>query len=345
MTERSMDSDSPPHMITRRTALRTGAAALAAGAMSAVPLTPSSRDAFAAEASPAATTEPSPPTDLALRFAVKYSMVRTGQSMTDNFRLLKRIGFDGVELDSPNGYDRAEVLRARDESGLPIHGVVDSIHWQVRLSSPDAAARARAREGLETAILDARAYGGSSVLLVPGVVADAASENGEQVWERSIVEIRKVLPLAAEHGIHILIENVWNRFLYDHDGPATQTADKYAAYIDAFGSPWVGAYHDLGNHRKYGKVHEWVRTLGRRIVKLDVKDWGVTKGWAKIGDGDVDWPQVRRALAAINFTGWATAEVAGGGEDRLRDIKRRMDRALRSSDAEPARTENAVGGE
>ncbi len=265
---------------------------------------------------------------LPLRFAVKYSMVKTDQPMLEDFRMLRRLGYDGVELDSPNGYARDDVLRARDESGLPIHGVVDSIHWQIRLSDPDPDVRRRGREGLETAIRDAHAYGGSSVLLVPGAVRDPERENAEQVYERSIVEIRAVLPLAAELGIRILIENVWNRFLYDHDGSSDQTAHRFAQYLDEIGSPWVGAYFDLGNHCKYGKVEDWVRTLGPRIVKLDVKDWGKKAGWVKIGEGDVDWPAVRSALRDIGFTGWCTAEVVGGQEARLRDIKARMDRVL-----------------
>jgi len=272
--------------------------------------------------------EPSPK-PLPLRFAVKYGMVAGDLPVLDKFQMLKRVGFDGVELDSPNGLDRDEVLRARDESGLPIHGVVDSIHWKVRLSDPDAEVRARSVEGLRTAIRDVKAYGGSSVLLVPGRVAHKEHENEEQVWERSIAGIREVLPEAAATGIHILIENVWNGFCYDHEGGDDQTADEFARYIDAINSPWVGAYFDLGNHRKYGVVEDWVRTLGRRIVKVDVKDWGRQAGWAKIGEGDVNWPEVRRALAEIGFTGWATAGVGGGGESRMIDIKQRMEQALR----------------
>ena len=265
---------------------------------------------------------------LAIKLAVKYSMVAGDAPMVEKFKLLARLGYDGVEMDSPNGYDRKEILAAREESGLRIHGVVDSIHWQKRLSSPDEKMRAEGLRGLETAVRDSYAYGGSSVLLVPGRVADAETENQEQAWERSITEIRKVLPLAADLGIHILIENVWNGFCYTHDGPADQTADQLAAYLDAIGSPWVGSYFDIGNHRKYGVPSEWARTLGRRIVKLDVKDWGVKNGWAKIGDGDVDWEPLRGVLHEIGFTGWATAEVGGGDEARLSEIRDRMVRVF-----------------
>lgn len=263
-----------------------------------------------------------------LRYACKIGMVAVEGSLTDRFRLLADLGYDGVELDSPSQLDPREVLAAREATGLPVHGVVDSIHWQVRLSDPDPEVRARGVEGLGTAIRDAHAHGGSSVLLVPGRVADPERENQQQVFERSIEGIRAVLPLAAELGIHVLIENVWNGFCYEHGGPADQTADELARYLDTIASPWVGSYFDIGNHQKYGRPADWIRTLGPRIVKLDVKDWGIEPGFCRIGDGDVDWPDVRTALGEIGYHGWATAEVAGGDGERLADVLARMKRHL-----------------
>ena len=264
------------------------------------------------------------------RFAVKYGMVRTKGTMEDKFRMLKNLGFDGVELDSPANYDAAQVQAASKATGLPVHGVVNSTHWRIRLSDPKEEQREKGLKNLLGAIQDAKDFGGSSVLLVPGAVRNDHSENPDQVWERSIAAIHRALPLAAELGIHILIENVWNGFCYVHGGHEWQGAERFAAYIDAIASPWVGMYHDLGNHRKYGHVEDWVRCLGRRIVKVDVKGWGKKDGFCKIGDGDIDWPKVSEALSEVGFHGWCTAEVSGGGEARLADIKKRMDAVLRS---------------
>ncbi len=258
-----------------------------------------------------------------LRLAIKYGMIGEGQSVREKFQIVRDLGFDGVELDSPSSLDLDDVLRARDETGIRIHGVVDSVHWHQRLSSPDAQVRKAGVSALTQAIRDSSAMGGSSVLLVPGRVS-GPDETQEAVWERSIEGIRRVLPLAADLGIFILIENVWNGFCYEHDGAQDQTADLLAAYIDAIGSPWVGSYFDIGNHRRYGDPAQWIRTLGRRIVKLDVKDWSFSKGWTKIGEGDVPWEDVRGALREIRFTGWATAEVGGGGRERLSEILANM---------------------
>lgn len=258
--------------------------------------------------------------------SLKGGMCRDGKTLQEKFTILKELGYDGVELDSPGGQNKEEARKASDHLKFPVHGVVDSIHWGTTLSHPSEETRQKGLEGLQTAIRESHSVGGSSVLLVPAVVNKEVTQ--QLAWDRSIEQIRKALPLAAKLGVHILIENVWNRFLYNHDGPNNQTAEKLAKYIDAIDSPWVGSYFDIGNHQKYGKPAEWIRTLGKRIVKLDVKDWGVKGGFTKIGGGDVDWPDVRKALAEINFTGWATAEVGGGNRARCAEILANMQKHL-----------------
>ena len=263
---------------------------------------------------------------LPIKLSLKCGMADFGANLEEKFRILKEIGYDGVELDSPGVQDKAEALAASKSTGLPIQGVVDSVHWKTRLSDPSAEVREQGLQGLLTAIRESHMIGGSSVLLVPGAVD--AMTNHEEAWARSIVEIRKAVPLAAELGIHILIENVWNRMFYKEDGGAAQSAEPLAKYLDEINSPWVGSYFDIGNHQRFGKPADWARTLGNRIVKLDSKDWGVKGGFGKIGEGDVDWPAVRTALREIGYTGWATAEVEGGDADACADILARMKKHL-----------------
>ncbi|MGA1015944.1 MAG: sugar phosphate isomerase/epimerase family protein [Limisphaerales bacterium] len=260
--------------------------------------------------------------------SIKMGMFNEDLPLLEKFRILQNLGYDGIELNSPGGVDKKEALEASRALGFPIHGAVDSIHWGTRLSDPDPEIRQKGLQGLIKAIEDVHFVGGDAVLLVPGAARDPEKESHGHVWTRSIAEIRKALPLASKHGVRILIENVWNNFLYDPKGDNRQSASLLAAYLDEIASPWVGSYFDIGNHQRFGKPAEWIRLLGPRIVKLDVKDWGVSNGFCKIGDGDVDWPDVREALAEIGYTGWATAEVAGGDRERMRDIKQRMDTHL-----------------
>jgi hexulose-6-phosphate isomerase len=252
-----------------------------------------------------------------LKKAVKYGMIKINGSIQDKFELIKRLGFQGVEMDSPSKIDRAEAVRARDRTGIVIHGVIDSIHWNVRLSDPDLQVRARGLEGLRTALNDAHIYGADTVLLVPGKVSNETTENYEQVYERSQAEIRKVIPLAQQLGVKIAIEVVWNNFI--------TRPEQLVQHVDDFKTPTVGAYFDCSNMVKSG---DWIRKLGKRMLKFDFKGYSKTRGWVPIGEGDEDWPDVVKALEEIGYHGWATAEVAGGGEKELRDVAERMNRCL-----------------
>ncbi len=257
--------------------------------------------------------------------SLKWGMVGLEGTMEEKFAELKSLGFQGVELDSPDGIDPRKAAAASDKTGLLVDGVVDSRHWKVRMTDPDAQQRTAAGDDLITALQAAHVAGGTTALLVPGHGGDGSEE---EVRTRATEQIRRAIPIAAKLGVCIVIENVWNHMFYDHDGPDDQTADALAEFVDSFHSPWVGVQFDIGNHQKYGFPADWIRRLGRRIVKLDAKDWGKESGFCKIGDGDVDWADVRLALLEIGYCGWAAAEVAGGDHARLSDISRRMDAAF-----------------
>jgi len=278
-------------------------------------------------------TAPTPmeikPMSRQLKKTVKIGMVNIEGSILDKFKLLKELGFDGYELDSPSNLNMDEVLAARDATGLPIHGVVDSVHWNVPLSDPNPETRAKGLAGLTTALNECKQYGGSTVLLVPAIVNKQVSY--DEAYERSQTEIRKVLPLAEKLGVKIAIENVWNGFLL--------SPLEAARYIDEFESDHIGWYFDVGNIINYGWPEHWIRILDHRILKLDIKEFsrkkrndeGLWKGFGvELLEGDCDWPEVMKALDDIGYTGWATAEIAGGGKERLTDIAKRMDKIFAS---------------
>ena len=262
-----------------------------------------------------------------MKKAVKIEMVADGDTLEDKFRLLRELGYDGVELPSPNDWTVEEVVAARDATGLPIHGVVCSEHWKSPLNHPDPAVRARCVEAVREAIADAEAYGASSVLVVPAVVNKSMPY--EDAWRLSRASILEVVPDAEAAGIDLAFENVWNNFLL--------SPREAAAFVDSFESSRVGWYFDVGNIVAYGWPEQWIRTLGPRIMKVDVKEYSRKKldqegRWAGFGvgltEGDCDWPAVMAALQEIGFEGWMTAEIAGGDRAWLADVKTRMDRIV-----------------
>ena len=253
--------------------------------------------------------------------AVKFGMIGEGNSVEDKFTLIKSLGFEGVELDSPSDINREEVLSAKQKTGIEIHGVIDSVHWKTRLSDPDPAVRERALEALKTAIRDCKYYGGTTVLLVPGKVSNETDENYDQVWERSTEQIKKAIPLADELGVKIAIEVVWNGFI--------TKPEQLVKYVDQFETPTVGAYFDCSNMVKFGVPSAgWIRALGPRMLKFDFKGYSHAKQWVPIGDGDENWPEILKALDEVGYRGWATSEVGGGDRRRLSEISKQMDQVL-----------------
>lgn len=267
---------------------------------------------------------------LGIKKSLKYGMVEEDLSVLDKFKLLKDLGFHGVELDSPNTLTKKEILEARDKTGLEIPGTVNSVHWKSPLSDPDPKVRDECVESMKLALRDTKEYGGTTVLLVPGVVNDKVSY--DDAYRRSQEEIRKILPIAEETGVKIAIENVWNNFLI--------SPMEAARYIDDFESDMIGWYFDVGNIIRYGWPEQWIKILDKRILKLDIKEYsrkkqqeeGIWKGFdVKLNDGDCNWPVVMDALETINYSGgWGSAEVPGGDRVRLQEISERMDKIFNS---------------
>jgi hexulose-6-phosphate isomerase len=270
-----------------------------------------------------------------LRKAIMYSTIGVKGSVLEKFRVMKAAGFEGIE--PMGGMNREEVLAAFKETGLQAASVCDHIHWVKTLSAPDEATRKLGLDGLLLSLHDAKAYGAGSVLLVPGVVQGAGVGRGdstyEECWDRSIVEIKKAIPVAKELAVKISIENVGNNFI--------TKPEQAMAYLDAINSEWVGWHFDIGNvGAKFGPAERWIQVLGKRIVRIHIKDFSATPATPgargerpKLLDGGTNWPSVMTALDRAGYQGWAISEQPGNQAadvETARDLAQRMDRILAS---------------
>jgi L-ribulose-5-phosphate 3-epimerase len=247
-----------------------------------------------------------------LRKAAGWEMVAGNLSCDDKLRLLKDVGFEGVEVPvqaRDGSIDPKALARASEKVALPIHGVVNA-------SQPN----------LRAAIDEATLYGATSVLYV--VPSDPKASFWEQ-YRKTQETIRREIPYAEKKQVYILIENVWATFLID---PVIM-----ARYLDELDSPFVRSYFDIGNVVRWGWPQQWIEVLGKRIVKLHAKEYdlniAMNQGMAKafdrpLGKGSIDWPLVRQALKAIDYHGWVTAEVRGGDRKRMTEIARQIDEVL-----------------
>ncbi len=262
------------------------------------------------------------PARLPIKKAVEFEMLPKSSSYADRFQMARDAGFEQVECPTmPDEHEAEEVKKASEKTGLRIHSVMNMAHWKYPLSSSDPAVVAESVKGMETSLRNAHFWGAETVLLVPAVVT--AETRYRDAWTRSQYEIRKLIPMAQQLNVIIGIEEVWNKFLL--------SPLEFARYIDEFNSPWIRAYFDVGNVVIFGYPQDWIRTLGKRIVKLHIKDFkfenDVAK-WTPLREGAINWPEVYKALREIGYTGSATVELEGGDAAYLREVNRRFDLIL-----------------
>jgi L-ribulose-5-phosphate 3-epimerase len=261
---------------------------------------------------------------LPIAMAVEYNMLPTKISIMERFQLAKDCGFERIECPTTRDQGDAEKMKAASEkTGLPIHSVMNMDHWQYPFSSADPAVVEKSLDGARVSIRNAHLWGASTVLLVPAVVN--AQTTYKEAYERSQVAIRKLIPLADELNITLALEEVWNKFLL--------SPLEFARYIDEYDSLRVRAYFDVGNVVLYGYPQDWIRVLGKRIVKLHIKDFSFTRepgtdksvaAWVPLGEGDIDWTAVYEALHDIGYQGTATLELDPGEAAYLKEMRRRF---------------------
>lgn len=260
--------------------------------------------------------------------AIMWGTVGVKGSVLEKMQLVKAAGFTGVE---PNGgMNREEVVAALKETGLKAASVCCHTHWAKPLSAPDEATRKVGLDGLTLSLQDAKAYGATSVLLVPGVVKSGV--NYDECFARSVAEIKKAVPVAKDTGVKIAIENVWNDFIIKPQ----QAVD----FLDAINSEWVGWHFDIGNVGRYSPAEEWIPVIGKRILKLHIKEYstklrdekGAGAGFGvNFLEGTNNWPAIMAALDKLGYSGWGIAEQRGGGSpEGLKDLSDRMTRIFAS---------------
>ena len=280
---------------------------------------------------------------------LKKAMI-VGRPDEANLKPLKDAGFDGCEASnwklSPE--EAAASRAAAEKLGLRIHSL---LYGWANFNSKDAGTVAGNIADVEKAIRACKAYGADALLLVPCRISGmampeawefqlefdettghltkvVAGDNAKykayldahnQAVDGSIAAVKKLIPVAEETRVVIALENVWNNLWVK---PAY-----FKAFVASFENRWVKAYLDLGNHVKYAPTEEWVRALGPLLAKCHVKDYklkpdGHGGDWARIRDGSINWPVVRKALDDVGYNGWLTVEDSGLS---LEEYSKRLD--------------------
>jgi L-ribulose-5-phosphate 3-epimerase len=271
--------------------------------------------------------------------AVKLSMLHADGPLTERFAALAGAGLDGVELSVTGAADAEEVGRAAAGSGLRVATLVVGETFRHSLTSPSAESRAAAVDAVHRNVDYAHDLGVGAVMVSPGFVEGEEPLRVQR--DRAADALASVAPAAAEAGVRVCLENLWNRWLL--------SARDLAAFVDSLGSDVFGVHFDIGNAMRYGLPEHWIEVLGPRIVRVDVKDfshalspvpahrygvhselvavwgpgpWGALD--AELLEGDVSWGRVMRGLRDVGYAGWLCAEVAGGDLPRMGRIAEQL---------------------
>ena len=269
-----------------------------------------------------------PKNKIMMKKSLGIGMIKEDLSLVDKFKLIKDLGFHGVELNSPLDMKISDVLSAKEKAGIELPSVVNKDHWSKPLSDPDPQIRLQCIESVAKSLEEVKELGGDTVLVVPGVVNEKVSY--EQAYYNSQNAIRELISYAEKTGMQIALENVWNNFIL--------SPIEAKRFVDEINHPLVGWYFDIGNILRYGWPEHWIKTLNSRIMKLHAKEYsrelmntkGIWDGFkVDLLKGDNNWPVVMKTVSEINYSGgWLTAEINGGDRNYLKEISTQMDKII-----------------
>jgi len=240
-----------------------------------------------------------------------------GTTFAEGLTLLKRAGFDGIELwlgDRPwfQMHTSDADLRARakqiQDAGLVVSDIANTLDWEENIASRDPARREAASRHIERQIEAAQIFATDAILIVAGVVSEETPYN--EVYKRTVGTLQRLAEVADRAREKIGVENCNSeqRFLL--------SPREFSTFLDEVNSPWVGIHLDVGNIHDTGFAEQWIEIHGPRITRIHMKD--VLKHRGRCGDqsvytniflGDNNWPAIHQAMRKVNYDGWLIAEM------------------------------------
>ncbi len=205
----------------------------------------------------------------------------------------KEIGLDGVQVDMGTiGNDmhlrRPEVQQAYREAsqrtGVGLASLGEAEFWEAPIKSDP-----RAAQWLLDSIDVCTALG-----MKVTMPACFELEMGDAAGiDHAVAVFQEAAKKAEKHGVTVGLEN-W------------MSAEDHLRMLDRIGSPAVKVYYDVGNSTDRGRdVLKEIRQLGPQICEIHFKDAG-----HRLGQGRIDFREVRKALDEIEFDGWIHLEAA-----------------------------------
>ena len=260
-----------------------------------------------------------------MKKSIGDNMIPHGWSFEQGLELIKKAGYDGVELwlgDVPwfqmNTTDAQvlDLLTKVENAGLVVSNVSTGLHWETPISARDPKMRAKAVAIVERQLETARLLKTNAILVVAGLVTEEVPYN--EVYQRCVEVLQGLGPKAEQAGVKIGCENCNSeqRFLL--------SPREFQMFLKDVNQPFVGLHLDVGNIHDTGFAEQWIEIHGPNITRIHLKDVKKHRGrcgqesvYTNLFLGNNNWPAIRAALQKVGYDGWLVAEM----EDRYRFAK------------------------
>jgi hexulose-6-phosphate isomerase len=252
-----------------------------------------------------------------MKKAIGDTIFPKGMSFDDGLKLLKKAGYDGVELwlgDRPwfqmNTTDSQlrEMLKKIEDTGLQVSHVANSLDWDENVSSREPAKREAAFRHIRRQIEASQIFNTDAILIVAGLVTEQAPYN--EVYQRCVEALKKLGSEAQSAKVKIGVENC------NSEQKFLLSPREFNQFLTDVDNPWVGIHLDVGNIHDTGFPEQWIEMLGPHITRMHLKDTLVHRGrcgnqsvYTNIFLGDNNWRAIRDAMTKVGYDGWLIAEM------------------------------------
>lgn len=263
-----------------------------------------------------------------------------GMKFENGVRILKRAGYDGVELWLGGrewfqlgtiDAQLRDLRRKVEDAGLQVSNISNTLDWEENVSARDPSKREAAFRHIRRQIEAAQIFNTDAILIVAGLVTPEMPYN--EVYHRTVDSLKKLAPDAAAAKVKIGVENCCSeqKFLL--------SPREFGSFLTDVDSPWVGIHLDVGNIHDTGFPEQWIEILGPHITRVHLKDTLRHRGrcghqsvYTNIFLGDNNWRAIRDAFTKVGYDGWVVAEMEAryryAPDQQIYDTAAAMDRVI-----------------